>query len=137
MLVFCYGSLRKGFGNHGLLVDGKAIYKGDAFTDGHYTMLHLGGFPGIVPKGNTSIYGELYEVDDRLLKSLDRLEGHPTFYHRHDINVLPTSGKGNQVWITALGYVLPEEWLNERHTIIDSGDWQQRWASMQREGAHE
>jgi gamma-glutamylcyclotransferase (GGCT)/AIG2-like uncharacterized protein YtfP len=31
---------------------------------------------------STRIFGELYQVTDKVLKDLDRLEGHPDFYQR-------------------------------------------------------
>ena len=72
-LVFVYGTLRKGCGNHRLLTEqvklGKDTIKG-------YRMYSLhGGFPGVV-EGNEQDYvvGEVYEVDT--IRRLDGLEGY-------------------------------------------------------------
>lgn len=35
------------------------------------------------------VSGELYEVDDLMFEVLDYLEGHPSFYTREKIHVLP------------------------------------------------
>ena len=76
--VFVYGSLKRGFGNHGVIKDQTFI--GKAVTiDNDWEMFSLGGFPGVV-KGNKRILGEVYEVDDRGLSSLDELEGNGSFY---------------------------------------------------------
>lgn len=79
--VMVYGSLKKGFGNHGLLRD--ATYVGEVAIDG-FDMFSLGPFPAI-QEGEGHVEGELYEVDTRTLASLDRLEGHPVMYERTDI----------------------------------------------------
>jgi gamma-glutamylcyclotransferase (GGCT)/AIG2-like uncharacterized protein YtfP len=65
--VVVYGSLRQGFGNHGLLTRHKARFVGFVMTPPEYTMLHLGGFPGLIRSGETAIKCELYEVSDRCL----------------------------------------------------------------------
>lgn len=120
MLAFVYGTLRKGYGNHPILED--SLFVGNAKSLPQYTMLHLGGFPGVVAGGTTSIVGELYDVDDETLANLDRLEGHPNFYKRASISV----HDGCCVW-NAETYLLPVEWLNEyRQAIIKSGDWSKR-----------
>lgn len=135
--VFVYGTLRRGCSNHGLIA--RSEYLGEAVTDTGYSMLHLGGFPGVVKKGNYSIYGELYEVDEATLRQLDRLEGHPSFYERRLITVLPTSqelqqklggGDQEQRWITAQCYLLPDIWLEQKSrggsNLITTGDWLRR-----------
>ena len=126
--VACYGSLRKGFGNHGLLDD--SIYAGDAITEARYTMLHLGGFPGVVKKGNTSITVELYDVNEETLKRLDKLEGHPTFYERLPVRVMPVitdqvdAPQGEWEWVSM--YLLPDVWGNDGTAVVETGDWTRR-----------
>lgn len=116
-LIFVYGTLMAGCGNHRLL-DGATLI-GDVRTTPDFTMLHLGGFPGVVREGTTSIIGELYEVDDPdMLNRLDRLEGHPTFYRREEITI----DDGRKVEV----YLLPSEWLKDRRCkVIASGSWRE------------
>ena len=123
MRVAVYGSLRKGFGNHGLLED--SIYVGEGITEARYTMLHLGGFPGVVKKGNTSITVELYDVDDETLRRLDRLEGHPNFYERLPVRVLPVGADKSEAasWEWVSIYLLPDVWDG---AVIETGDWARR-----------
>lgn len=126
MKLFTYGTLMQGGSNNHLL-DG-ADFMGPATTEPGFTMLHLGGFPGIVPEGNTTINGELYEIDERILRILDVLEGHPDFYRRRDIGVC-----WEGMWIVATCYLLPREWLKNNHPIIESGNWRDAVAIRPRE----
>ena len=118
--VFVYGTLKKGHGNHERLLASNSKFIGNACTEPIFTMLHLGGFPGIVLGGHTPIKGELFEVDAETLARLDHLEGHPNFYQR--VPVATTLEDGTL--IPAEGYVLPEKWLgDERIKTIPSGVW--------------
>jgi gamma-glutamylaminecyclotransferase len=98
MKVFVYGSLKKGFYNHGLLSESTFI--DNAMTLPKYTMYDLGGYPAIVEMGDTPIFGEVYEVND--IVRLDRLEGHPKWYRREQI---PTHL--GDVWVYIMRAPLP------------------------------
>lgn len=90
--VFVYGTLLKGFGNHRLMSTSK--YLGNATLEG-FDMFSLGAFPVISP-GKGRIAVELYEVDEGVMSSLDRLEGYPTFYNRMKVDI---PGQEDQAWI--------------------------------------
>lgn len=102
-LVFVYGSLKAGYGNHSLLA--QSIFLGKYFTrDEHYVMADLGAFPGVLYKPHNGhqhgmIEGELYSVEDNTLKALDRLEGHPNFYKREEVYL---EGYEKPVWMYIL-----------------------------------
>lgn len=113
-IVFVYGTLMQGEGNHGLLARGGAAYIGKAITEPAFTMIDLGSFPAIVDEGTTAIRGELYIVDKATLRALDRLEGHPSFYKRTTIRFPDGS--------YAACYVMPDE-IIDTIPIIKSGDW--------------
>ena len=115
-LIWVYGTLKRNHGNHQLLE--ASTFLGKATSEPVFTMLHLGGFPGIIRGGETPISGELYEVDDDTLKRLDRLEGHPNFYRREPITVRMDDGTVHEVE----GYVLPAVWRDQT-SIITSGIW--------------
>ena len=81
-LIFCYGSLKRGFNRHGILSDQR--YIGVARTSPHYAMFGYGGFPALVDEtlaevsgvvAKNHIFGELYEVDDACMMQLDAIEG--------------------------------------------------------------
>lgn len=111
-LVFVYGTLRKGEGNHRLLEGLQPI--ATVKTAPRYTMVALGGFPGIFEGGETAITGELYRVEAPMLERLDYLEGHPTFYERKNVEI-----PGHP---DAVGYVLPRARYESRDRI-PSGNW--------------
>lgn len=78
--VFVYGTLLAGESNHRVLRGARLL--GPARTPPAFSMFSLGRFPGVVPRGETAIEGEVYEVDAATLAGLDQLEGHPRFYRR-------------------------------------------------------
>ena len=115
-LVFVYGSLKRGFSNFGIL--NGATFKGAHTTGVNYTMYSLGGFPGVVARGDTSIQGEVFEVDEAHMKALDRLEGVPSFYTRH---IIQTSF--GPAWM----YMLSPEYIKRadlhNFPVVTGGRW--------------
>jgi gamma-glutamylaminecyclotransferase len=109
--VFVYGTLKKGFSNHSIIMTSPFVK--EAATKPEFTMITLGGFPGILANGNTSIIGEVYEVSEFTLDRLDKLEGHPNWYRRTPITLL--DGDEVETYI----------YLHKERTqeIIDSGFW--------------
>ena len=75
MKVAVYGSLRKGLGNHQCYLKNETCV-GTFETKPEYTMYSLGGFPGLVKGGHTSILMEVYDVNMDKMKELDILEGY-------------------------------------------------------------
>ena len=76
--VFVYGTLMKGEGNHHFLEDSKLL--GASSVEG-YDMYNVGWFPAIV-RGDSRILGELYEVSQEDMPSIDALEGEGSLYRR-------------------------------------------------------
>ena len=119
MQVAVYGSLRKGLSNHRLVKDSE--FKGQFETDHKYNLISLGGFPGLLKGGSTSVVMEVYEVDTKTLRSLDSLEGYSAqrkpsqnFYNREKID----SPLG-QVSV----YFLNRTDISPSTPNVDSGDW--------------
>lgn len=113
-MVFVYGSLKRGFGNHGLLVGSKFL--GVTDTVHHvYRMHSLGSFPAVVDTEEQhdneahAITGELYEVDFGTLKRLDMLEGNGCMYTRRLTSVYGTVGDIVEAWM----YIMPSSSINE------------------------
>lgn len=91
MLVFVYGTLKKGHVNHHWLLG--ASFQGVAVLTG--LVLHdLGPFPMAIP-GDRQVLGEVYEVDGSVLALLDQLEGCPRLYNRMQL----TLANGQMVWV--------------------------------------
>jgi gamma-glutamylcyclotransferase (GGCT)/AIG2-like uncharacterized protein YtfP len=80
--VFVYGTLKKGGGLHGYL-RGNSDFVEERVIPG-YEMFHLGWFPGIrkTKREGAAITGEVYLVNDEMVKTLDMVEGVPTLYTR-------------------------------------------------------
>lgn len=113
--VFVYGSLKRGKHNHGLLAQSRHL--GRAYIDGKYRLISLGAFPGVVEDDRLEtdgiVGGEIYQVSDDVLRSLDYLEGHPRFYERRKV----TTSHG-----AAWCYFLPQPYI-EKYPIVDNGIW--------------
>ena len=74
MLVFVYGSLKRGHVLHHLLESQPC--HGHATTKPFYRLFDLGSYPGLVewPEG-LAIQGEVYRIDAECLRRLDEAEG--------------------------------------------------------------
>lgn len=75
MLLFIYGTLKRGGANHALLESQQFL--GAARTVPGYTLYSLGSYPGLVaePADLSGVEGELWRVDHACLIRLDELEG--------------------------------------------------------------
>lgn len=114
LLVFVYGSLRRGQANHHQLQG--ASHQGDARLSG-LALYDLGPFPMAVASTGPSqpLQGELYRVEPELLAALDRFEGVPRLYQRR---AWPLNDD-QRVWV----YVGRQQQV--RHgLLIASGCWQ-------------
>jgi gamma-glutamylcyclotransferase (GGCT)/AIG2-like uncharacterized protein YtfP len=120
MLAFVYGSLKEGFGNHGVL--GDSPLEGKASLISNSKLVSLGSFPAVVKDQleDTAILGEVYKVDDKALTRLDRLEGNGSFYNRElrDIT-MSENGAQRKAWV----YFLMSDYGEEvNHLAIDSSN---------------
>lgn len=77
--LFTYGSLRKGEWNHKYLEHSKFL--GTGHLKGYYNT-HSMGLPIIKEDEDSMCYGEIYEIDERTLNGIDRLEGNGHLYKR-------------------------------------------------------
>lgn len=78
MKLFCFGTLKSGYGNNRLLEGHELL--GSATLHG-YKMYYSGGrgsFPVIVPSEGDAVRGELWDIGDdkNTLQNLDWLEGY-------------------------------------------------------------
>lgn len=122
-LVFVYGTLKRGFSNHFFLEGARC--RGRARTREHYA-LYEGEYPFVFRKERVGpIYGEVYEVDTQTLMKLDRLEEHPDYYCRDQVEVVLDDGGSLTAWL----YFFPAP----QGRLIRSGEWS---APMQ-QGLHE
>ncbi len=75
------------------------------------------GFPAFVKAGRTRIEGEVLTVDDDAFRSMDRLEGYPSFYRRERIQVNLVGGGRVLAWV----YIMNR--LPKDAKVIEGGDW--------------
>ncbi len=113
--LFVYGTLKRGFHNHGIVQHCKFL--GEATTKtASFTMYDLGAFPGVSIIGNDKIVGEVFELPDAAtLARTDQLEGHPRFYQRMLVE-------------TTLGpcytYIIPTVSAEKRDaSVVKTGFW--------------
>lgn len=112
--VFVYGSLKRGFYNHGVLERSNPKFIDNFVTSSEYTMYSLGGYPAVKKGGDLPIFGEIYEVEN--LDKLDRLEGHPNYYTREVIDT-----PFGDVWIYLFNMTLPS-----RAIKMQEGIWEEK-----------
>ena len=114
-LVFVYGSLRSG-GDGAMparFPDSKFVT--DARVSG--TLYDLGPYPGLLlDDSNSPVHGEVYEVDDELLKELDEFEASSN-YVRKQAEIL-IGNEGRMCWTYE-----PNPAFYRLSEIIESGDW--------------
>jgi len=140
MLVFVYGTLKRGCSNNILLR--KDTFIGEAFTLKSLCMFSYGVPVVVVPSNEIladkalPILGEVYSVSKRSLQNLDALEGHPRIYRR----VIEKVQIGN-VRTKAYIYVKSKQMnnlyadllddLNENVYIIDGKySWAETWVNL-------
>jgi gamma-glutamylaminecyclotransferase len=106
VMVFVYGTLKKDFYFHDeYLGDGKSDFKGLATTTDEFS-LYIDGMPHMIKeKSPNGVKGELYMVDEKVLNSLDELEGHPVVYKREIIDVILEDGTKGLAW----AYLRPKQ----------------------------
>jgi gamma-glutamylcyclotransferase (GGCT)/AIG2-like uncharacterized protein YtfP len=115
--IFVYGSLRKGMGLNPVLSTSKLL--GTVKTLPKYTMYDLGAFPCITKNGDSSIVGDIYEVDLDTLSQLDMIEGVPNLYYRDEIEISasPVTDNPNAYFWASDDIVLDEDY------IVKNGNW--------------
>lgn len=83
--LFVYGTLMQGMRNHVYLE--KAKFLGPAQTGPEYELMYNGSIPA-AKAGKETVKGELYEVDDETLASLDVLEEvNEKLYDRREVQI--------------------------------------------------
>lgn len=88
-LLFAYGSMKRGFRNHYRLENDKFI--GQAKTKKKYCMFPAPSYNypyGIEDDRRWQLKGELYELTNTPIETIDEFEGSPVYYYRKMIKVV-------------------------------------------------
>ena len=122
MLLFVYGTLRRGGDNHAKLAG--ARYISSARTVAGYELVDMGGYPAVLEHGCDAIVGELYEIDDALSKRLDAFEEVPTLYERKRVRLDPMcqETRRDRMFPFADAYIMKREHAGEAPRL-EGGDW--------------
>lgn len=115
-LLFIYGTLRRGGRAQYMMAD--AEYIGQATSLGR--LVHVDQYPGLIRDSESLVKGELYLVDEVLMKKLDQYEGcneNPPLYRAEKVDVLLDDGER----FSAITYVFQQ--LRDHHERIECGDW--------------
>lgn len=87
-ILFIYGTLKRGQNAHGRLAG--AQFLGEAVTQPCYRLYDLGPYPGLVEDSNgVAIRGELWAVDEALLRDLDEYEEAADLFVRRQALLAP------------------------------------------------
>ncbi len=119
--VFVYGTLMKGEQHSEVLM--KARFIGPSESLPEYELVQIDYYPAMIPGGATTIRGEVYEVDDEMLRKLDELEEVPVYYVRQSIALADGT--------SAHAYIMPRERV-EGSSPIPSGYFRLRTAPPKR-----
>jgi gamma-glutamylaminecyclotransferase len=100
-LVFVYGTLKRGFHNHSVMcrARGEFVCRGETVL--HFPLV-VDGLPYLLntPGKGHQVEGEIYRVDSvDGWCTLDRLEGHPSFYERRLIEIAGADGETYAAWV--------------------------------------
>jgi gamma-glutamylaminecyclotransferase len=114
MRLFVYGTLKRNFFFHeAYLGQGKGEFVAIAHT-GPGFKLYIDALPHmVIDRKGTGVKGEIFEVDEKTLKDIDDLEGHPTMYRREVIQVTDDNGEVLNCW----AYLRPKHLFEDRRGV--------------------
>jgi gamma-glutamylaminecyclotransferase len=99
-LLFVYGTLKRGFGNHRVMLDAGGEFVCEGKTAERLPLIHR-GLPYLLdqPGRGHQVEGEVFRVGTAAgWHRIDRLEGHPDFYCRRLTNILGDDGETYEAW---------------------------------------
>lgn len=95
MFLFVYGSLLSSNSHHYLLKGCQFVGKAILYNFGLY---RVSWYPAIVPKENSKVLGEVYDVDENTLRKIDEFEDEGKLYKRQEVEVMLDSGQTINAW---------------------------------------
>ena len=126
ILLFAYGSMKKGFSNHKRLRND--ILVGDAITVDKYNMFPASsfGYPYAVENNKKwQLHGELYILKDTTIDILDVFEGTPSHYYRKEVKVIC-----KEVEYKAFIYFIALTKLKDMESDISINKWELKYQDV-------
>jgi len=136
-LLLAYGTLKRVYGNSRVFGNGGGEFVAEGTTEDKFVMT-TAGFPRVyetdrfafeLVSGHAGfVHGDLWRVNDAALAACDRIEGHPKWYYREEVDVRIDPETVVKAWL----YIMKAEGLtgglmtpNENGAL----DWHQqdRW----------
>ena len=98
-LVAVYGTLKKGYSNYNHYLT-SSKYVGNGETKDKYPLV-ISGLPYLIEERGQghNVEVDVFKVSSSVLSALDRLEGHPNWYRRKQIEISMKGGKSLTCWI--------------------------------------
>jgi gamma-glutamylcyclotransferase (GGCT)/AIG2-like uncharacterized protein YtfP len=116
LIIFAYGSLRRGERDHGALQ--QASYLGMARSAPNYRLVDLNVYPAMIEFRGHRVLGELYQVTREIRRRLDVLKEVPVLFQRQTI--LLEDGRAVEA------YLMRENQVPGRRRLRME-DWKQRF----------
>jgi gamma-glutamylcyclotransferase (GGCT)/AIG2-like uncharacterized protein YtfP len=114
-LVFVYGSLRRGSAGAMSIRFPDSKYVAEGKVSG--SLYDLGAYPGLLlDESGSLVTGEVYEIEDELLKQLDEFEASSNYLRRQVEISLDSHSR--MCWVYE-----PDPEFYSLQTLITSGDW--------------
>ncbi|XP_024595880.1 gamma-glutamylaminecyclotransferase isoform X2 [Neophocaena asiaeorientalis asiaeorientalis] len=117
--VFVYGTLKTGQPNHRVLLEsahGRAVFRGWGRTVEPYPLVIAGqrNIPRLLnlPGQGRRVAGEVYAVDEQMLRFLDEFEGCPDMYQRTRVTVAVEGAGGTLQCFVYSTATYPPEWVH-------------------------
>jgi gamma-glutamylcyclotransferase (GGCT)/AIG2-like uncharacterized protein YtfP len=115
IVVFVYGTLRAGEGNHRVIAPHIVRALGEGHIQGR--MYDWKAYPVVCLEQPGVVVGEWYEIERSGLPYLDRLEGYPTLYQRSIVSDISRNISGYVYHMEAV------KAARRSQGVVVSGDW--------------
>lgn len=114
MKFFVYGTLKKGYWNHYILENSKFV--GTFLTAPKYDLYLSDNIP-FITDGLYQIRGEVYDVNEKVIKNIDWLEDHPNLYIKLNVMLYNrekvTAYFGNRIVNSHSRPIPDKDWVKE------------------------
>lgn len=95
MYLFVYGTLLS-HNSHNFLLNG-CKFIGKAILEG-FGLYKVSWYPAILPKENSKVLGEVYQIDPSTLKKIDEFEDEGELYKRKEVEVILNDNRKIKAW---------------------------------------